>query len=150
FTTKETVLWYVLDKNAAPEFRLGETYIPSHPDPIKRRINSWSVNPAEPENHNRPPTIRIDLSRPEVPKWQVSNKTLPEYCEPLLKHVYPAFDMRNVVDIVNYACDDLIHMPVGYCRQMAEILRDQSKQRRGLYYAGEYVSGAHTGAACAS
>ena len=70
--------------------------------------------------------------------------------EPLIKHFCPAFDMRNVVDVVNYTCDDLIYMPVGYCRQMADILRDQEKERHGLYFAGEYVADAHTGAACAS
>ena len=75
---------------------------------------------------------------------------MPEYCEPLIKHFYPQFDMRNVTDVVNYTCDDLIYMPVGYCRRMAAVLRDQEKERRGLYFTGEYVSGAHTGAACAS
>jgi hypothetical protein len=70
--------------------------------------------------------------------------------EPLIKHCYPAIDTRNVVDIGKYTCDDLIYMPVGYCRQIADILRDQGKERRGLYFAGEYVAGAHTGAACAS
>ena len=150
FTTKEAVLWYVLDKQAAVTSRIGESYIPSHPDSIKRRINSWSVNPPEPENHNRPPTIRIDISRPEVPVWQASNQPIEKYCEPLIKHVYPAFDMRHVVDVVSYACDDLIYMPVGYCRHISETLREQETNRRGLYFAGEYVSGAHTGSACAS
>jgi len=150
FTTKEAIIFYILKAEAAPAHRLGGAYIPSHPDPFKSRVNSWSVEPADPANHNRPANIRIDLSRPEVPKWQVSGKTMPEYCDPLIKHFYPAFDMRNVTDIVNYTCDDLIYMPVGYCRQMAQVLREQEKERRGLYFAGEYVSGAHTGAACAS
>ena len=57
---------------------------------------------------------------------------------------------EHIVDIVNYTCDDLIYMPVGYVRQMADILREQSKERPGLYFAGEYVSGAQTGCACAS
>jgi hypothetical protein len=150
FTTTSAVMFYILDEKAAPNAVIGENYIPSHPDPIKRRINGWAVSPADPTNHNRPANIRITLSHPEVPVWQSSNKTLPEYCEPLIKHVYPAFDMNNVVDIVNYTCDHLIYMPIGYCRQMAEVLRDQEKERRGLYFAGEYIAGAHTGAACAS
>jgi oxygen-dependent protoporphyrinogen oxidase len=150
FTTKEAIIFYILNEKAAPRTRLGAIYAPSHPDPIKRRLNGWSVNPAEPGNHNRPANVRVDLSRPEVPKWQVSGKTMPEYCEPLIKHFYPQFDMRDVIDVVNYTCDDLIYVPVGYCRQMADVLREQQKERRGLYFAGEYVSGAHTGAACAS
>ena len=90
------------------------------------------------------------LSRPETPVWQVSNQPIETYCEPIIRHFYPAFDMRNVTDIVNYTCDDLIHIPVGYVRQMAGVLREQEKERRGLYFAGEYMAHGHTGAACAS
>jgi oxygen-dependent protoporphyrinogen oxidase len=149
--TKEAIVWYVLRPEAAPEKRLGGgVYIPTHPDRFKRRVNSWSVNPAEPDNHNRPPTVRVALSRPETPHWQWSNQPLEQYCEPLIKHFWPAFDMRNVVDIVNYTCDDVLQLPVGYMKQAAAILREQEKARRGLYFAGEYLSGTHTGAACAS
>jgi oxygen-dependent protoporphyrinogen oxidase len=59
-------------------------------------------------------------------------------------------DESVIADIVDYTCDDLIYMPVGYVRQMAAVLKEQESERRGLYFAGEYVSGAHTGAACAS
>jgi hypothetical protein len=67
-----------------------------------------------------------------------------------LKNLWPQFEMRHVTDFVNYSCDDLTQMPIGYVRQMTAIVRHQEQQRRGLYFAGEYVSGAHTGAACAS
>lgn len=147
---KEAIIWYVLDPKAAPAATEGGRYISSHPDRMKRRVTAWEVTPAQPDNHNRPPTARVALSRPETPLWQFSNQPMEKYCEPIIKHFYPAFDMRNVVDIVNYTCDDLIHMPVGYARQMAAIAREQAKSRRGLYFAGEYLAGAHTGAACAS
>jgi len=150
FTTTSAVMFYILDEKAAPNATIGENYIPSHPDPIKRRVNGWNVSPADPTNHNRPANIRMDLTQPEIQVWQASNKTLPDYCAPLIKYLYPAFDMKNVVDTVNYTCDHLIYMPVGFCRQMADVLRDQEKQRRGLYFAGEYIAGGHTGAACAS
>lgn len=149
-TTKEAIIWWVLKPEAAPSAPLSGYYIPQHPDPWKRRVNSWDVLPARPDNHNRPPTARVDLSRPETPKWQMSNQAIQEYCEPLIKHFYPQFDMRNVVDIVNYTCEDLIYIPVGYVKQMAAIAREQEKERRGLYFAGEYMAGACTGAACAS
>jgi oxygen-dependent protoporphyrinogen oxidase len=148
--TKEAIVWYVLDPKAAPTASAGGQYIPTHPDRMKRRVTFWAVNPADPGNHNRPATASVDLSRPEVAHWQMSNEPIERYCEPLIKHFYPAFDMRNVVDVVNYSCDDLIHIPVGYVREMAKIARDQEKERHGLYFAGEYIAGAHTGAACAS
>jgi protoporphyrinogen oxidase len=149
-TTKEVVVFYVLDRKGAPQKWVGGNYIPSHPDPVKRRVNSWSANPAQPLDHNRPPTVRIALSRPETPRWQVSGKTAPEYCLPLIQALYPAFSTHRVVDVVNYACDDVVQIPVGYVRQMAAIVREQAKAKRGLYFAGEYMSSAHTGAACAS
>jgi oxygen-dependent protoporphyrinogen oxidase len=117
---------------------------------MKRRTTAWDVNPAQPDNHNRPATARVVLSRPETPNWQMSNQPMEKYCEPIIKHFYPAFDMRNVTDIVNYTCDDLIQIPVGYVKQMAAISREQEKERRGLYFAGEYMAHAHTGGACAS
>ena len=73
-----------------------------------------------------------------------------DFCWPMIKALYPQIEKSHVVDIVDYTCDDLIYMPVGYVRQMAAVLREQRKERRGLYFAGEYVAGAHTGAACAS
>lgn len=147
--TKEAIIWYVLDPNAAPKQYQGGYHIPSHPDRFKRRAH-WDVSPPEPENHNRPATARVALTRPETALWQWSNQPLEKYCEPIIKHFWPEFDMRNVVDIVNYACDDLIQMPVGYVKQMTAILREQEKERRGLYFAGEYMGMATTGGACAS
>ncbi len=149
-TTKEAIVDYVLKPEAAPKHRIGGNYIPRHPDPWKSRVTSWSVTPPQPEQHNRPATARIDLSRPETPKWQMSNQPMERYCEPLIKHFWPDFDLRNVTDIVNYTCDDLIHIPTGYVREMALIVQEQERARRGLYFAGEFVAGAHTGAACAS
>ena len=149
-TTKEAIVFYILDKKAAPKAAVGGHYTPSHPDPFKRRVNSWSVSPAHPEYHDRPATVRVDLSRPETPRWQMSNQPLQVYCEPIVKHFWPQFDMAHVTDIVNYTCDDLIYIPVGYARQVAGLIREQEKARRGLYFAGEYMAGGHTGAACAS
>jgi oxygen-dependent protoporphyrinogen oxidase len=148
--TKEAIIWYILKPEAAPAKRVGGHYTASHPDRMKRRTTAWDVNPAQPESHNRPATARVALSRPETPNWQMSNQPMEKYCEPIIKHFYPDFDMRNVVDIVNYTCDDLIQIPVGYVRQMAAISREQEKERRGLYFAGEYMAHAHTGASCAS
>jgi hypothetical protein len=40
-------------------------------------------------------------------------------------------------------CDDLCYMPVGYLHRVADVLREQRKQKHGLYFAGEYVVGRH-------
>jgi protoporphyrinogen/coproporphyrinogen III oxidase len=176
-TTVEAIVNYVLKPEAAPTKRMGGGGFSHDPDPWRRRCG-WSVSPAEqatyfrpvnpnePINHRgagswykvpvepveytRPPLATVSLSREYTPVWQESNQAIQDFCAPLLKHFWPQFDMRNVVDIVNYTCEDLTQMPVGYVRQMAAIVREQEKARRGLYYAGEYVSGCWTGAACAS
>lgn len=149
FFTKEAVVCWILDEKHAPKRYYGGGYIPTHPDPIKAKTTSWHVIPADPESGN-PGHLRYVLSRQETPKWQNSGKTIDQYCFPMMKHFYPALDLSIVTDIVNYTCDDLIYIPVGYVKTMAEALREQEKERRGLYLAGEYVAGAHTGAACAS
>jgi oxygen-dependent protoporphyrinogen oxidase len=150
YFTKEADACYILKPEAAPPRRYGASYIPTHPDPIKARTSSWTVDPGRPES-GTPPYARFYLARVEVPKWQASDTPLARYCLPMMQHFYPAMRDESVIaDIVDYTCDDLIYMPVGYVRQMAAVLKEQESERRGLYFAGEYVSGAHTGAACAS
>lgn len=150
FFTKEAAICYLLDERAAPVMHFGTSYIPTHPDPIKARIGSWSVDPGDP-SEGRPPVARLHLARADTPKWQASNTPLSRYGLPLFQHVYPALrDESIITGIVDYTCDDLIYMPVGYVRRMAAVLSEQASAKRGLYIAGECVAGAHTGAACAS
>jgi oxygen-dependent protoporphyrinogen oxidase len=150
FFTKEAIVCYILDEKHAPKEYQGGAYTPSHPDPIKAKTTYWFVTPGGAAFGDFPPHARYALSRQDTPVWQVSGKTIDDYCFPMMKHFYPELNRRIVSDIVNYTCDDLIYMPVGYVRQMADVLREQNQGRRGLYFAGEYVAGAHTGAACAS
>jgi oxygen-dependent protoporphyrinogen oxidase len=150
YFTKQAQVCYMLDPKHAPKEYLSGAYTETHPDPIKAKTSSWFVTPGGPEYDDLPPHARFGLSRRDTPAWQVSGQTIDDYCFPMMQHFHPELKREHVVDIVNYTCDDLIYMPVGYVRQMAEILREQSKERRGLYFAGEYVAGAKTGCACAS
>jgi oxygen-dependent protoporphyrinogen oxidase len=149
FFTKEPIVCWIVDEKHAPKEIASGAYIPDHPDPMKARTTSWVATPG---NHdlNHPPHIRFTLSRRHTPEYQKSDMALEEFCWPMIKTFYPQLERSHVVDIVDYTCDDLIYMPVGYVKQIAEVLQEQRKERRGLYFAGEYVSGAHTGAACAS
>jgi hypothetical protein len=177
-TTVQGSVVYILKGGSTPPYRIGGSYIPQHPDSWKRRVTSWSVTPAQlaayyiPVNPNepinpegggswyvvppergeyiRPACATVNLSREYTAVWQMSNQPIEDFCAPLIGHLWPEFDMRNVIEVVNYSADDLSQMPVGYVRQMTAIVRAQEKARRGLYYAGEYVSGCLTGAACAS
>jgi hypothetical protein len=124
-------------------------YYPDHPDPVKARTTYLMAIPRDPER-NHPPHVRYCLSRRHTPEWQKSDMALEDFCWPMVKQLYPQLERSHVVDIVDYACDDLCYMPVGYVTRVAEVLQEQRKQRKGLYFAGEYVAGAHTGAACAS
>ena len=149
YFTKASNICLILDEKHAPGEEAGGNYVPDHPDPMKARTAFWFVTKGNPDL-NHPPHLGYALSRRHTPEWQNSDMTMEEFCWPMIKSFYPQIEKSHVVDIVDYSCDDLIYMPVGYVRQMAEVLREQRKERRGLYFAGEYVSGAHTGAACAS
>jgi oxygen-dependent protoporphyrinogen oxidase len=141
----------VLDEKYQPAMEFGAAYTPNHPDPQKRRVSAWSVSRAEPKAQGRPAMAQITLARPEVLKWQQSGKSPADYCVPLLQQFYPALsEDKAIKDIVTTMCDDLIFIPVGYIRRAARVVTEQTKTRRGLYYAGEFIAGAHTGAACAS
>ena len=149
FFTKQPVVYWVLDdKYAAKEFATG-AYTSSHPDPIKAQTYQWMAMPSYPQ-FNQPSYVRYSLTRRYTPEWQNSDMAIEDYCWPMIKSLYPQLEKSHVADIVDYTSDSLIHMPVGYVNQMAEVLREQRKGRKGLYLAGEYVAGAHTGAACAS
>jgi oxygen-dependent protoporphyrinogen oxidase len=64
---------------------------------------------------------------------------------------YPDLSEDKIEDVVISSRDDmLIYIPVGFIRELAAFLRAQESSRRGLYFAGEYLSHAHTGGACAS
>lgn len=150
FFTKDAAVCYVLDPAYAPHKFASGAYIPTYPDPVKAKTTYWAAIPGGPEYSGQPPHLRYELSRQETPNWQRSDKAIEDYCFPMMKTFYPQLEKRAITDIVNYTCDDLIYIPVGYVREMAAVLREQSRSRRELYLAGEYVSGANTGAACAS
>ncbi len=149
FFTKEPIVCWIVDEEHAPKEYAGGGYIPDHTDPMKAKTTYWFATPGNPEL-NHPPHVRYALSRRHTPEWQRSDMAIEDFCWPMIKALYPQLEKSHVVDIVDYTCDDLIYMPVGYVRQMAALLREQRKERCGLYFAGEYVAGAHTGAACAS
>jgi len=148
FSKEPIVCWILNEKNAPKDFAYG-SYIPDHPDPMKAKTSNWAAIPRN-DDLNHPPHIRFTLSRRHTPEFQKSNMTIEEFCWPMIKTFYPQLERSHVIDIVDYTCDDLIYMPVGYVKQISEVLREQRKERRGIYFTGEYVSGAHTGAACAS
>ncbi len=145
--TKALSATFILSADGPPIEAVGGSYTPSHPDPIKRRISGWGVGPGRGE---RPPTASVGMARQETPAWQASNKSQPDYCLPFLKKMLPTFDESRVVDIVTRGCDDLIYTPQGHWKKAAAVLKTQESKKRGLYFAGEFLAGGHTGAACAS
>ena len=75
---------------------------------------------------------------------------MPNYLLPLMQKEYPQLRGEIIDDAVTYAGDGLVMMNTGLPSAMAEFIQDQEKERRGLYFTGEYLSSAHTGGACAS
>lgn len=141
---------FLLKRGHEPPQMYGAAYTPSHPDPVKRRVSYWYTTPGDPAAKGQPARVYVVPSRLEMFRWQASNQSMPDYVLPLAQHFYPWLTADAIEDVVVTACDDLIYIPVGYIKQAAQILREQEQGRRGLYFAGEYMAGAHTGAACAS
>lgn len=148
--TKACGAIYVLDPRRAPMLNDAMGYTRSHPDPVKRQVAIWAVSNPAGYGGDAPPSASVNLTREAVFEWQDSGKTQQEYCLPLLLQLCPALREDMITDVIVTGCDDLVYMPAGYARQVARVLRAQERERRGLYFAGEYVAGPHTGAACAS
>lgn len=141
---------WVLDPRRAPMLNDAMGYTRSHPDPVKRQVAIWSVSNPAAYGGDAPPSASVNLTREAVFEWQDSGRTQQDYCLPLLLQLCPALHEDMITDVIVTGCDDLVYMPVGHARQAARLLRVQERSRRGIYFAGEFVSGAHTGAACAS
>ncbi len=150
FFTKYAYVVYLLHPRHAPAEPSGGRYIPDHPDPLKQRVYSWEAYPAYPGDRQQRPGISVGLSRRETFRWSAANVPLPDYCLPLAKSFYPVLTPEMVDDVVVGAGDDLIYIPTGFVKLMAAFLEEQARERRGLYFVGEYLSHAHTGGACAS
>ncbi|MFK8399948.1 FAD-dependent oxidoreductase [Pseudomonas sp. BGr12] len=149
FSKAISVQWALMD-DASPKEILGEAYTQTHPDPVKRRIAAWYLIPKGLDHPENPARLAVALRRSEVSEWQRSGLSQAEYSLRLLKQVYPEFNEAKITNTVVTGCDDLVHMPKGFVKDMSKILSEQNRVKHGLYFAGEYLAGAHTAAACAS
>ena len=150
FFTKGGGMTFVLDDKFAPAADFGTLYTPRNPDPMKQRVGGWGVSRRRSEPREVPPFARVALHREEYPKFQASGKSAYDYCLPLMQHFYPALQEEHIVDFITDFKDGLAHIPVGHIRKAAQIVEHQQRNRTSLYYAGEFLAGSHTGAACAS
>ncbi len=149
--TKEALLIYVFDekKHSPSEFLIG-AHTENHPDPYKRQVATWTVEPAMPE-YGQPAVARCTLNRTETAKWRDSGISINEYCLPAMQQFYPPMKDKSIIkDFVNHSCDDLINLPVGNVHRMKAFLEEQESSKRGLYFTGEYLGAPSTGGACAS
>ena len=72
-----------------------------------------------------------------------------DYCLPLVQAENSAFTPDAVDYVIVRAADKLVIISTGLPSAMADFIRAQEKDRRGLYFTGEYLGHAHTGGACA-
>ena len=150
FFTKHAAVVYLLKPQHVPPEATYKRYIPTHPDPVKRRMFGGTASPKYPGDREGRPGISVSLSRPETYRWIGTDVPLPDYCLPLARHFYPELTPDMIDDVVVMAGDDLIYIPPGFVKLMASFLDEQARERRGLYFVGEYLGHAHTGGACAS
>ena len=90
------------------------------------------------------------LREEKMAAWRESGRSLPDYCLPLIQESYPDLTWDVIDDVVVRGGDELVMFNTGLPSAMAEFIREQDKEKHGLYFCGEYLSHAHTGAACAS
>ena len=90
------------------------------------------------------------LNEEQAAAWRDSGRSLADYCMPLIQKGYPDLTWDKVDDVVVRGGDGLIMFNTGLPTAMAEFIRHEEKEKHGLYFCGEYLSHAHTGAACAS
>jgi len=141
---------YVLHPRHVPQLH-GENYTDSHPNRKKWKLAGWGTSAGDPNQGGSPPTVWVSLDRSGIEEWRASGVDLGTFCRPRLKAVFSEFDEGHVEDTVFLGKDDmLLYIPTGLPHEMAAFLQRQETSRRTLYFAGEFLSHAHTGGACAS
>ena len=68
----------------------------------------------------------------------------------MIQEGYPGLTLDMIDDVVVQGGDELVMFNTGLPSAMAEFIHAEEKEKHGLYFCGEYLSHAHTGAACAS
>ena len=153
--TQNAFVIYILKDGHGPKEVTGNMRrTKSHPDGITEI--EWVVIPGNVNttfdllDYRKRTILFCNLPDAHLSAWRESGKSLPDYCLPLMQKEYPPLTEEIIDDAVTYAGDGLVIMNTGLPSAMAEFIQDQEKERRGLYFTGEYLSNAHTGGACAS
>lgn len=156
--TQDAFVTYILKKGHGPSVPMGsERITKSHPNARARasEIDWYALPDSYPsyfggDYKNRAIagcSLFIDT---QLQHWRESGLSLPDYCLPLIQRHYPDLTADAIDDVVVRGGDGLVIINAGLPSAMAGFIRVQEKDRRGLYYTGEYLSHAHTGGACAS
>jgi len=150
---------YLLKKGHGPKTILSNEsgYTASHPE-YENQISSidWVAVPegtsmeflgTDPEDRAM---VGSYLRDNEMAEWRESGQSLSAYCLPMIQEGYPGLTLDMIDDVVVQGGDELVMFNTGLPSAMAEFIRAEEKDKHGLYFCGEYLSHAHTGAACAS
>lgn len=146
---------YILKAGSGPAEPAGTDYssdgvpTPNHPH-SRKKLGNWTVIPANPGDYQQRPALAYTMDRSRENEWRASGQSLADFCLPLVQQQYPGINADNIDDIVVRGGDYVIHVPTGFARAVSGFHQMQNKERRGLYFAGEFLGNAHTGGACAA
>ena len=155
--TQDAFVTYILKKGHGPSVPLGsERITKSHPAAKARagEVDWYAVPGNFPSyfggDYQNRAIAGCTLVDNLLQDWRESGQSMPDFCLPLVQKHYPVLTPEIIDDVVVRAGDGLVIINPGLPAAMAGFIRDQEKERHGLYYTGEYLSHAHTGGACAS
>ena len=156
---QDAFITYILKKGHGPNTVMsnGVPITGSHPDYAKRRNEiGWFALPEKMggefygSDYKGRALVGGFLPDSLAKDWRESGQSMVSFCLPLIQKFYPDLTPYIIDDVVVRGGDGLVMFNTGLPSAMAEFIRDEEKEKHGLYFCGEYLSHAHTGAACAS
>ena len=159
---QDTWVTYILKKGTGPKTLMaGPRLTASHPG-YDEYGEGWvafpetagglhgEVSSLGTDYKGRAMVVSFFLDNEHANAWRDSGLSLADFCMPVMQKVYPDLTWDKVDDVVVRGGDGLVMFNTGLPTAMAEFIRHEEKETPGLYFCGEYLSHAHTGAACAS
>ena len=145
--TPNGIAYYVLDRPPPPLIR---SFTRRHPGKWERKISLYFQIPGNPQRVDSPPHLYVELSPSANRELMASDSDLDTYARQIAQHFYPKIDAHLREVQLQWWDTMLPYFYTGYIRALAGFLSDHESRQHTLYYAGDYLSHAHTGGACAS
>ncbi len=113
-------------------------------------LNFFKFYPGDPDTEGRPPRLWVSISVDRLRHYVAEDGgNLEAFATECIREFVPDIDRRIRETVVQYDGYITPEFRTGQIRRVRNFLATQEAGPKGIYYVGDYLSGAGTGCACA-